>query len=148
MKVLREFDPWKSNLCSCSKKYSLSPYTGCSHQCRYCYITSYIPNAFNCRVKKDLLKNLESDLKKADKNLVISISNSSDAYPPIDRNEKLTREVIKLLINNDFKFQIITKSDLIIRDIDILKKARTAISMTITTLNKKIAKRVMRFLRL
>ena len=140
MKILREFDPWKSKLCTCPRKYSLSPYTGCSYHCRYCYITSYIPNAFNCRAKNSLIKNLASDLKIADKNLLISISNSSDPYPQLEEKQKLTREVLKLLKINDFKFQIVTKSDLVVRDTDILKSAKAGVSMTITTIDEKIAK--------
>ncbi|MEM0325409.1 MAG: radical SAM protein, partial [Desulfurococcaceae archaeon] len=41
LKVIREFDPWKSPLCTCPRKYSLHPYTGCDHSCLYCYATSY-----------------------------------------------------------------------------------------------------------
>ena len=142
MRVLREFDPWNSELCTCPKKYSLSPYTGCSHKCVYCYITSYIPRAFECRIKNNLIKNLSLDLKKADKNLAISISNSSDPYTPIDRKYKQTREVLKILQLNENKYQIVTKSDLIIRDIDILKKSNVAVSMTITSLNNIISKKL------
>ncbi|MFW6185960.1 MAG: radical SAM protein, partial [Halobacteriota archaeon] len=53
--VVRPFDPWRSELCTCPPKYSFNPYTGCAHGCLYCYAT-YIPHFHNLRMKKDLLK--------------------------------------------------------------------------------------------
>ncbi|MEM2810857.1 MAG: radical SAM protein, partial [Candidatus Korarchaeum sp.] len=35
MRILRPFDPWRSELCTCPRKYSLHPYTGCTHSCLY-----------------------------------------------------------------------------------------------------------------
>ncbi|MDI6639569.1 MAG: hypothetical protein QMD78_01965, partial [Methanocellales archaeon] len=90
MDVIRKFDPWGDPLCTCPPKYSFSPYTGCSHRCAYCYITSYIPNAFNCRPKKDLLKRVKKDVSKVDLAIPISISNSSDPYPPEEKDVLLT----------------------------------------------------------
>lgn len=140
--MLSLFDPWKSQFCTCQQKYSLNVYTGCPHSCIYCYISEYIPNAFNCRVKKDFFKKLSKELKKANKNFVISIANSSDPYPQIENKLQLTRKMLLTLNKENFKFLIITKSDLVVRDIDIFKKSKCAISMTITTLNEKLAKKL------
>ncbi|RLF51539.1 MAG: radical SAM protein, partial [Thermoplasmata archaeon] len=73
MYYIKEFDPWNSPYCTCPPKYSLNPYTGCDHCCIYCYITSYIPNAFQVRTKKDFFKKLQKDVKKIDKNKVVSL---------------------------------------------------------------------------
>jgi DNA repair photolyase len=142
MEVINLFDPWKSKLCSCPIKYSFSPYTGCSHNCLYCYASSYIPNFFICRPKKDIVKRLMHDIKKIDRKIYISIANSSDPYPPLEKELKLTRECLKILINNRFKILLITKSDIVKRDIDILSKAKVCVSFSITTLDENKAKKL------
>ncbi len=70
------------------------------------------------------------------------MSNSSDPYPTIEKRFKLTRKCLEILSKADCKLQIITKSDLVIRDLDILKKMRCTVSFTITTLDEKIAKKL------
>ena len=135
--LISEFDPWKSKLCTCPRKFSFSPYTGCSHSCIYCYITSYIPNAFKARPKKNLLKRLEKEIKKVD--TYISMANSSDPYTPEEKTYLLTRKSLEFFRRNNIKVLIITKSDLVTRDIDVLKNMKTSVSLTITTLNSKKA---------
>ena len=139
---LRIFDPWKGKFCTCPIKYSLSPYTGCAHQCRYCYITTYIPRAFECRPKPNFLKVLPNDLEKADRNLPISIANSSDPYPPMEQDLELTRGTLKIFNEYDFKILIVTKSGLVSRDIDLLRNLNVVVTMTITTLAPKLAARL------
>ncbi|RLE65695.1 MAG: radical SAM protein [Thermoprotei archaeon] len=138
---LRLFDPWKNPLCTCPPKYSLQPYTGCSHKCLYCYASSYIGYR-DSLPKKDFIKKLLRDLRKADKNLPVSISNSSDPYPPMEKEIKLTRQALKLLLNLGFKVLIVTKSNLVLRDVDLLSSGNASISLTITTLNEALAKRM------
>lgn len=142
MYYIKEFDPWSSGLCTCPPKYSLNPYTGCDHACVYCYITSYIPNAFTPRIKKDLWKKLVKDINKMNKKRIISLSNSSDPYPTIERKMRITRKILKLFLNNNLRYQIITKSDLVVRDIDILEKSRCCIAFTLTSLNENITKKL------
>lgn len=142
MDVIREFDPWKDPLCTCPKKYGLNPYTGCPHSCVYCYISSYIPRAFECRPKKNLLSRVERDLKRADPDLVISMSNSSDPYPPAEAELRLTRGCLELIAEERRKVQIITKSDLVTRDLALLKKIPCVVSLTITTLDEDLASRL------
>lgn len=138
--MISAFDPWKSKLCTCPKKYSFSPYTGCSHACIYCYITSYIPNAFKARLKKDLFRRLKKELKKVD--TYISMSNSSDAYTPEEKKYEATRRCLRIFKENGIKVLIITKSDLVSRDIDILKDMKASVSITITTLSDSKAKAI------
>ncbi|HEA84031.1 MAG TPA: radical SAM protein [Thermodesulfobacterium geofontis] len=141
MDVIREFDPWKSPLCTCPKKYSLNPYTGCSFSCIYCYITGFIKDAFKVRAKKDIIKRVKRDIKRMDKNLFVSMSNSSDPYPYIERNLYITREILKLFREEGVRVLIVTKSDLVKRDIDILKDMNVAVSITITTF-KEVYKKI------
>jgi DNA repair photolyase len=142
MEIISRFDPWGDPLCTCPPKYSLNPYTGCQHHCLYCYITSYIPRAFECRPKKDLLQRVRRDLGKLDRRLPISLSNSSDPYPPMERELGLTRRCLELLKGAGLAVQIITKSDLVTRDADLLKGMRSVVSFTITTLDPKLAQRL------
>ena len=142
MYYIKEFDPWNSPYCTCPPKYSLNPYTGCDHCCIYCYITSYIPNAFQVRTKKDFFKKLQKDVKKIDKNKVVSLSNSSDPYPTVEKKLGITRKTLEILSHNQVKYQIVTKSNLVLRDLDILKQSKTCVAITITTLKEKIAKKL------
>jgi DNA repair photolyase len=138
--LIRYFDPWKGDLCTCPKKYSFNPYTGCEHKCVYCYITSYIPRGHEGRIKKNLLKTVMKEKKKLNPNIPISMSNSSDPYTPLEKTHKITRACLKIL--KDFKILIITKSDLVVRDADLLKNMRTSVSMTITTLDENLARKL------
>ncbi|MEM3452935.1 MAG: radical SAM protein [Candidatus Hadarchaeum sp.] len=140
--VIQEFDPWNDPLCTCPKKYGLNPYTGCEHGCLYCYITSYIPRAFECRPKRNLIARAEHDLKLIDRSRVISIANSSDPYPPMEEKLKLTRSCLELLARENCKVQVITKSDLVARDLDLLSNMLCVVSFTVTTLNSELSRRL------
>jgi len=136
--LINDFDPWKSRLCTCPPKYSFSPYTGCSHACIYCYITSYIPDPFHARLKKNLTERLKKELKSR-KDRYISMSNSSDPYTPEEKENKATRECLEIFRDNGIKVLIVTKSDLVARDADIISGMDASVSMTITTLRDDIA---------
>jgi DNA repair photolyase len=137
--LITPFDPWESKLCTCPQKLTLNPYTGCPHGCLYCYVTSYIPNFHHCRPKKELTRKVEKEATKLEGNL-ISIANSSDPYPPIEETLGITRTCLQTLSKHDCKIQIVTKSPLVTRDIDILRKTPSMVSITITTENDEIAK--------
>jgi DNA repair photolyase len=139
--LLEKFDPWQSNLCTCPSKLSLNPYTGCEHRCIYCYASSYIRNFFNCRPKKNLIPRLKDEARKLNGEL-ISISNSSDPYPLIEEKLKLTRSCLEILSKSNCRVQIITKSSLVTRDIDILKRMKAMVAVTITTNSDKLSKKL------
>ncbi len=131
MPLLTPFDPWKFKLCTCPPKLSFNPYTGCAHHCLYCYAT-YIPRFWEVREKKDLLKRLEKELEKLPAGAIISMSNSSDPYPPVEREKGLTRKCIELMKEHGVKLLVVTKSDIVARDADLLAEMRAAVAMTIT----------------
>ncbi len=137
MRYVRPF--WKSKLCTCPEKYSFNPYTGCAHRCVYCYAT-YIPDFFRLRPKRDLFRTLERDLESLPKNALVSMSNSSDPYPPPERELEITRRCIEIMREYDVKLLLVTKSDLVTRDLDVLSDMRCAVSVTVTCLShaKKI----------
>jgi len=140
--LIRDFDPWGDKLCTCPKKYSFSPYTGCDHGCLYCYITSYIPRAFDCRPKEDLIKRVKRDLRHMDKNRSISMSNSSDPYPTIEGKMRRTRSCLELFAQEGCRVLVVTKSDLVARDADLLVQMPAAVSVTITTLDEKLSRKL------
>ncbi len=140
-KLLAPFDPWKSKLCTCPDKLSFNPYTGCNHRCLYCYST-YIPNFFNARPKERLLIRLEKELRKIKPGTLISMSNSSDPYPKIEEELELTRSSLKMFKDRDLRVLVITKSDLVTRDLDILREMRSAVAITITTLDEALAEKI------
>lgn len=140
--IVKPFDPWKSKFCTCPNKFSLNPYTGCSYGCLYCYITSFIPNAFYLREKVEPIKRLIKDLEKLPNNALIAMSNSSDPYPEIEKKRGLTREILKILRDRNLRVIITTKSNIVIRDIDILHEMNIAISVTITTFNENISNKL------
>ncbi len=142
MSVITLFDPWRDPLCTCPPKYTLSPYISCGHACVYCYITSYIRGGFNPRAKHKFISRLLRDLRKIDPTLPISMANSSDPYTPPESSLCLTRKALSILIPKGCKIQILTKSTLVLRDIDLIKKGNVVVSITITTLNERKAKRI------
>ena len=137
--MITEFDPWGSRLCTCPPKLTFNPYTGCDHACVYCYASSYIPKFFYCRPKKNLIPKLRREAARL-KGEILSIANSSDPYPNLEAKMGLTRKCLEILSQHDCQIQLITKSNLVIRDIDLLKKMPSMVSLTITIDNNGIAK--------
>ena len=141
MYYIKSFDPWKSKLCTCPPKYSFNPYTGCAHNCIYCYAT-YIPRFHQLRLKKDLFRKLEKDLAKLPSDALISMSNSSDPYPPAEISFEITRRCLEIMRDYDIRLLIVTKSDIVARDIDLLSEMRCAVSITVTCLSDSLASKI------
>lgn len=137
MDVLRPFDPWNSPLCTCPQKYSLHPYTGCSHYCLYCYATSYVGRKLSTP-KMSFIKRLKRDLLRADPSLPVDMSTSSDPYPPEELSLGLTRAALKLLSSEGFRVLITTKGVGFTRDQGLFG----AVMVTITTLDKYLASKL------
>ncbi len=142
--MLRLFDPWRSELCTCPLKWVASPYTGCGHRCLYCYASSYIPRHFQPRAKKDFVEKLRKDLEKVPRGALIEMATSSDPYTPPEQELRLTRKAIHLILSKGFRLLITTKSDLVVRDLDLLTRfrGRVAVAVTITTLDENLARRL------
>lgn len=137
--VLKVFDPWKSYLCTCPPKFSLHPYTGCSHKCLYCYATSYL-GFRKSNPKENFALRLKRDLRKLPKGVLVNLSTSSDPYPPIEEKLGLTRSALRVLAEHGARILITTKSDLVTRDADLLLAAEAAVTITITSLDKSLAR--------
>ena len=139
--LLTAFDPWKSQFCTCPDKLTLNPYTGCDHACLYCYASSYIPNFYDCRPKKNLISRLKLEAARLNGELV-SLSNSSDPYPQLEQKMGLTRKCLEIFAESSCKLQIITKSDLITKDVDILQNIPCSVSITVLTADDALSKRL------
>jgi len=120
--------------------YSLNPYRGCQHRCAYCYVPNVlrIPRdswGHFVDVKTNIPVILSRELKKK-KPGVVGISTVTDAYQPVEKKCKLTRYCLEQLLIYDFPICIQTKSNLVIRDIDIISKFSNAeVMLSIATLN-------------
>jgi len=71
---------------------------------------------------------------------MISIANSSEPYPNLEVKTGLMRKCLEVLSRHDCKIQIITKSNLVVRDVDLLKKVPSMVSLTVTTDDDNMAK--------
>ena len=151
LRVVKPFDPYHSPLCTCPPKLTLNIYTGCGMECFYCYTSTYSRgrwgrNSRQWGPRKDLLEGLCRDLPILDElGLPVVVSLSSDPYPdtPLVREEDLglTRRCLELLAPR-VPLMLQTKSDLVLRDLDILDPARTLIGLTITTSSDALAARM------
>jgi DNA repair photolyase len=140
--ILRPFDPWKSQLCTCPPKLSLNPYTGCPHGCLYCYASSYIPSFAECRPKVDLLKRLARESSKIKPGTIVALSNSSDPYPPREKELRLCRGCLQILKERGLSAQVVTKSHLVAQDAELLASMRACVAITVTTLHDSICRRL------
>lgn len=127
--------------------YKMNLYRGCSHGCIYCDSRSncyHIDNFDVPRGKENALAILEKELSKKRKKGVVGIGSMSDTYNPQELKYEQTRGALKLLSKYNFGVSIDTKSDLILRDLDILKEINSKniviIKFTITTPNDELSK--------
>jgi len=140
--ILRPFDPWKNPLCTCPAKLSLNPYTGCPHGCLYCYASSYIPRFAQCRPKVDLLKRLARESSRVRPGTLVAMSNSSDPYPPREKELLLSQGCLQILKERGLCVQVVTKSHLVARDAEFLADFFSCVAITVTTLHDSICQRL------
>ncbi len=127
--------------------YNMNLYRGCPHRCIYCDSRSncyHIENFDIVRGKDNALYLLEYELSKKKNSGIIGIGAMSDTYNPLELEYEQTRSALKLISKYNFGVSIDTKSDLILRDIDLLKeinsKNNVIIKFTITTPNDELSK--------
>jgi DNA repair photolyase len=129
--------------------YNMNIYKGCSHGCIYCDSRSEcygIENFESIRAKENSLDTIRRELKSKRKKGVIATGAMSDPYNPFEKKLLLTRNALESIDNSGFGVAIATKSDLITRDIDILKriKAHSPVlcKITITTADDELCKKI------
>lgn len=129
--------------------YVINPYVGCQHSCKYCYATfirkfrgieekwgDFVYVKINCSelLEKELAKNKPGH---------IWLSSVTDPYLPLEGKYKLTRKILKTIAKSPYRkkftIEILTKSALIRRDFDLLKRLNVELSCSINTLSSKVA---------
>jgi len=129
--------------------YHMNLYKGCPLGCIYCdsRCEAYHIEQFDkVKVKENALEILEEELKSKGLKGVVSFGTLSDPYNPLEEKLCLTRNALKLILKYGFGVSIDTKSDLILRDIDILKeiakKNSVIIKISITTYDDELARKI------
>jgi DNA repair photolyase len=128
-------------------KYCINPYVGCSHACRYCYatfmkrFTGHIePWGRFVDIKINAPEVLRKQLKKTEKGSII-MSSVTDPYQPLETKYLTTRRCLEELTLFRFPINILTKSPLVLRDIDLITKLKDAeVGLTITTDSENMRK--------
>ncbi|MFC1633120.1 radical SAM protein [Patescibacteria group bacterium] len=129
--------------------YVINPYVGCEHSCVYCYarfmkrFTGHTePWGEFVDIKSNAADTIPTKSEKY-RGRTLLLSSVTDPYQPLEKECKLTRQILKKLIPLQPNLQILTKSDLITRDIDLLKQFKQVeVGLTITMLDEKIRKEI------
>lgn len=122
--------------------YCLNCYTGCGHGCVYCYarfMQRFRPHpepwgAF-VDVKVNAVEVLQRQVKRLRPGEVFT-SSVCDGWQPIENKYELTRGCVRLLLDHGFRVNVLTKSALVLRDLDVLLRGRARVAVTVTTLDE------------
>ena len=133
-----------------SAKNGMNLYRGCSHGCIYCDSRSkcyHIEHSFeDIEVKENAVDLLENTLKHKRKKCMIGTGSMTDPYIPLEIEIGNVRKSLNLAYQYGFGFTLITKSNLVLRDIDLLEKintkAKCVIQMTLTTYDENLCKKL------
>ena len=125
--------------------YVINQYVGCQYACKYCY-AKFMQKFYKISLpwgKWVIVKENIPELVKREKvNGKVLMSSVSDPYQPIERELNLTREILKNM-DKSVKLSILTKSDLLLRDIDLLKEFKEIeVGLTINSFGLKIKREI------
>ena len=134
--------------------WTINPYRGCEFACKYCY-ARYTHEFMEMRdgvdferkiyVKQQAAWLLRRDLKKVKRGEEIAIGTATDPYQPAEKRFEVTRSILEeFALHSGFEIGIVTKSDLVTRDIDVLRRVagqnQLFVNITITTLDTNLAR--------
>ncbi|MBO5073094.1 MAG: radical SAM protein [Eubacterium sp.] len=133
-----------------SSKNAMNLYRGCSHGCIYCDSRSrcyHMDHAFeDIEVKENAVELLENALQHKRKKCMISTGSMTDPYIPLEMEIGNVRKALHLIDEYSFGFTVITKSDRILRDIDLLQKinekTKCVVQMTLTTCDEDLCRNI------
>jgi len=125
--------------------YAVNPYVGCGHGCVYCYarfMTRWYHPGERWGSFVDAKRNaLDCMRREAGEKPpgVILFSSVTDAYQPLERKTGLTRSLLQVLAEHDYPVEVLTKSSLVVRDLDILGRLDQAeVGLTLTSLDDRV----------
>src|SRR6202166_194734 len=136
--------------------WAINPYRGCEFACKYCY-ARYTHEFMELRdgvdferkifVKQHAAALLRSELKKVKPGEQISIGTATDPYQPAERRFEITHAILEELARHSgLTIGIVTKSNLVTRDVEILRRAgehnRICVNMTVTTAAAELARKL------
>jgi DNA repair photolyase len=133
--------------------YCINPYVGCMIGCIYCYADYYTRKFSNHHeewgsyvdVKINAPEVLLKEISKKKKGIVY-ISSLTDAYQPLEAKYKITRKILEILARYDWPVVIQTKSSLVLRDLDVLKKfSKIEVGFTIISLDEEKSRKFEKF---
>jgi DNA repair photolyase len=127
--------------------YCLNPYVGCAHGCKYCYaafmkrFTGHTePWGAFVDVKVNAPEVLDRQIKRTARGYIM-LSSVTDPYQPLEKKYGLTRRCLEILLRHEFPVGILTKSPLILRDLDLIEQFdEMEVGITITTDDDEIKK--------
>jgi DNA repair photolyase len=127
--------------------YTINPYTGCQHGCVYCYarfMARYTAHQMAwgsfCDVKTNALDILRKQIRKLPRGLV-SLSTVTDPYQSVEEKCRITRAILAELAAHRFPVSVLTKSDLVLRDMDVLRSFKSEeceVGFSIAALDEKV----------
>lgn len=134
--------------------HTINPYRGCEFACRYCYarythefLEIHDPEEFEHRIyfKEHAAWLLEQELGRLKPGTEIALGTATDPYQPLERKQRITRSLLEVFARKrGFGLGIVTKSTLIVRDIDLLQEIaarhKLTVHLTVTTMNAKLAR--------
>ena len=131
-----------------SVQNGMNLYRGCTHGCIYCDSRSkcyQFTHAFeDIEVKQNAPELLEQALRSKRRRCMIGTGSMSDPYMPLERELQLTRRCLELIDRYDFGATVITKSDLVLRDLDLFRSinesANAVVQMTLTTFDEDLCR--------
>lgn len=131
-----------------SAKNGMNIYRGCTHGCIYCDSRSEIYNMDHefedVEVKENALELLKKAIHSKKEKCIIGTGAMTDPYLPLEKELEYVRKSLKLIDRYGFGFTCITKSDLVLRDLDLLKsinnKSRAVVQMTMTTYDEELCR--------
>jgi DNA repair photolyase len=130
-------------------KYAMNLYRGCQHRCIYCDSRSecYQIEDFDGEVlvKANAIELLTQELARKRVKGTIGTGSMHDPYMPLERDVNLTGRALQVMARFGFPVHVMTKSDLVLRDIDTLREISTrfaAVSFTITTADDELGKKL------
>ena len=107
--------------------YQVDPYVGCEHYCYYCYALDTAETNWSKEIQtyKNIVDQLNEEIDKIPPQ-TIYMGYHTDPYQPCEAEYQQTRKVLELFFEKGFSASILTKSDLVVRDVDILKEMNDA----------------------